>query len=246
MSKIVKRTLDFLEVFAEHGRPLTLTELSKSLGVPVSSCHDVVQTLQERGYLYEISPRRGFYPTLKLQDVATRIVDNDPILARAEIALRGLRDKYDESVLLSRADGQIATYLIALEPSYPLRFLRRVGDTVRSLHAASVGKAILGTMDDKTRAKVVDKLDLVPVTEHTITDKAVLLAEVEQSMQRGWYISREESTPTAITISTTFQWLKSTFIITVAGPKFRIEAKQNDLIEDLLAAASDLSSPGTV
>lgn len=244
MSKIVKRTLDFFEVFAEYGRPLSLTELSKYLDIPVSSCHDVLQSLQERGYIYEIAPRRGFYPTLKLQELATRIVANDPILTRAEIQMRAFRDTYDESVLLARVDRDIATYLLVMEPSYPLRFLRRVGDTVRTLHAASVGKAILGSMDERLRRKTVEKLDLVKLTEHTITDPEALLREVETSKARGWYVSREESMPTAMTISVTFTWMRSTFIITVAGPTFRLEPKEEQLAHGLLEVAASLSNPG--
>ena len=47
MSKIVKRTLDFFELFAEHKRPLSLSEISKLLGIPVSSCHDVLRALED-------------------------------------------------------------------------------------------------------------------------------------------------------------------------------------------------------
>ena len=47
MSKIVDRTLDFLELFAKEKRPLSLSDISRLLSIPVSSCHDVLQALQE-------------------------------------------------------------------------------------------------------------------------------------------------------------------------------------------------------
>lgn len=244
MSKIVKRTLDFIEVFAEYGRPLSLSELSKILKIPVSSCHDVLQSLQERGYIYELAPRGGFYPTLKLQALATRIVANDPVLPRAEMKLRALRDRFDQSVLLAQVDGERATYLLVIEPSYPLRFLRRVGDTVRYLHATSVGKAILGSMEERQRKRVIDKLDLVPLTERTILSKDVLLAEIETSRRRGWYLSKEESIPTATTISASFVWLKSTFIVNLAGPTFNLEPKIEEISKALIEVCAELANPG--
>lgn len=246
MSKIVKRTLDFLEVFADQGRALSLSEISKLLQLPASSCHDVLQALMERGYVYELAPRNGFYPTLKLQELSQRIVANDPILPRAEMRLRDLRDRFDASILMARIDGEKATYLLVLEPSYPLRFLRRVGDTVRNLYATSVGKAILGCLDERQRKRVVDKLDLVPVTEHTIRSKEVLLADIEASRKRGWYMSREESVPTATTISAVFRWAHSTFVITVAGPTFRMDANQDEVVEALKSACDDLTNPGAI
>ena len=60
MSKIVDRTLDFLEIFADQKRPLSLSEISRLLHIPASSCHDVVQALQKRGYIYELGPRGGY------------------------------------------------------------------------------------------------------------------------------------------------------------------------------------------
>ena len=70
MSKIVYRTLDVFEVFAQQKRPLSLTELVRQLDIPVSSCHDVVRALEERGYLYEVRPRGGYYPTSRLFELS--------------------------------------------------------------------------------------------------------------------------------------------------------------------------------
>jgi DNA-binding IclR family transcriptional regulator len=245
MSKIVKRTLDFIEMFAEYGRPLSLSEISKILNIPVSSCYDVLQSLQERGYIYELSPRGGFYPTLKLHELSVRIVANDPVIPRAEMRLRELRDHYDESVLLARVDGEKAVYLLVFEPSYPLRFILRVGDRTRSPYATSVGKALLGSLDERQFKKVIDKLELVPLTDKTIRSKDVLCREIAESRERGWYINREESVPMATTVSSTFKWTNSTFIITIAGPTFRMETKLDEVVSALLATCRELESPGT-
>ena len=246
MSKIVKRTLDFFEVFAEYGRPLSLTEIARILKLPVSSCHDVLQSLQERGYVYELAPRGGYYPSMKLQDLANRIVANDPVIARADIALRDIRDRLDESVLLSRVDGLTATYLLVMEPSYHLRFLRRVGDRLGNLHATSVGKALLGSLDDRARRKAVADLELIKLTARTHTSKEALLAEIEASRALGWFINREENEPMATTISAPFRWNRSTFIVTIAGPSSRMEPQVEEAAAALLKVCRELENPGAV
>src|SRR5450631_4172711 len=111
MSNIVERTLDLLELFAVEKRPLSQSDIARLLKIPVSSCHDVLQAMQARGYLYELGPRAGYYPTLRLQVLGKEIGDNDPVVTRAELPLRTLRDKLDESVLLSKVSGLRATYL---------------------------------------------------------------------------------------------------------------------------------------
>jgi DNA-binding IclR family transcriptional regulator len=243
MSKIVKRTLDFIELFADHKRPLSLSEISKYLKIPISSCHDVLQSLQERGYLYELGPRAGFYPTLRLQQLANRIAEHDPITLRAEIQLRELRDTFDESISLARAHGESAIYLLVFEPSQPLRFLVRVGDNTRSLYATSAGKAVLGSMSEAQREAVLERLILEPLTEKTISSKDALRLEIKRSMERGWYLNREESVPTATTVSASFVWNRSTYIVTIAGPTFRMDPKLDALVEALKKACARLESP---
>jgi len=246
MSKIVKRTLDFFELFAEHKRPLSLSEISKLLGVPVSSCHDVLRSLEEEGYIYELEPRGGFYPTLRLQMLAGAIAEHDPVLLRAEATLRELRDELDESVSLARVKGTKATYLIVFEPSHSLRFLVRVGDNVRSLYATSAGKALLGSLDETLRRQTIERLDLVPMTEHTITSRAALEADLRLSAERGWYLNREESVPSATTISVGFRWNRTDFIVTVAGPLFRMEPKLDHVVARTREACLRLERPGTL
>ncbi|MGA2287832.1 IclR family transcriptional regulator [Bradyrhizobium sp.] len=225
MSKIVERTLDFLELFAEEKRTLSLSDISRLLKIPASSCHDVLQTLQERGYIYELAPRAGYYPTRRLFDLAKTITEHDPVALRADILLRAMRDSLDESVLLAKVTGLDATYLLTFEPSHPLRFRANVGDRVRSLYATSGGKAILSTLAPRDLGSCLKSLTLEPLTRHTITSKRALADDIEAGRQRGWFLNKEESQDGVMTLSSLFAWNGLNYIVTVAGPVSRIELK---------------------
>jgi DNA-binding IclR family transcriptional regulator len=225
MSKIVARTLDFLELFAEKKRPLSLSEIARLLGLPISSCHDVLQELENRGYVYEIAPRAGYYPTLQLLDIATAIANNDPVVLRADHALRDLRDKIDESVLLCKASGPVATYLLSFEPAHPLRFTVKVGEHVRSLYATSAGKAQLASWKPADFEAWLASADLVPMTARTITHRDTLRGEIATGRARGWFSNIGESIPDTITLSAPFAWGDATYIVTIAGPASRLETR---------------------
>jgi DNA-binding IclR family transcriptional regulator len=225
MSKIVGRTLDFLEVFADQKRPLSASEIARLLGIPASSCHDVLQALQERGYIYELTPRGGYYPTLRAYEIAKVIADHDPVVLRTDSLLRSLRDKLDESVLLAKVNGLSATYLAAFEPSHPLRFLANIGETVRSIHATSAGKCLLGSLTSAALRDFLKSARLAALTPQTITTKAALRREIESGNQRGWFVNREESQQGVTTISARFPWTSSVYIVTVAGPTPRLAPK---------------------
>jgi DNA-binding IclR family transcriptional regulator len=225
MSKIVERTLDFLELFAEEKRALSLSDISRLLKIPVSSCHDVLQTLQDRGYIYELAPRAGYYPTRRLLDLGGMIADHDPVTLRADILLRAMRDSMDESVMLAKATGLDASCLLAFEPSHPLRFRAKVGDRVSSLHATSAGKAILSSRSERDFGACLKSLPLKPFTKHTITSRSALRDEIEAGRRRGWFLDREESLEGVMTLSSAFAWNGLTYIVTIAGPASRIEPR---------------------
>jgi DNA-binding IclR family transcriptional regulator len=230
MSKIVDRTLDLLELFAAEKRPLPLSDIARLMKIPVSSCHDVLQAMQARGYLYELAPRAGYYPTLRLQHLGREIGDNDPVVLRAELLLRSLRDTLDESVLLAKVSGLQATYLLAFEPAHPLRFLITVGEQVRSPYATSGGKAMLGGLDDAALDAYLRTAVLKPLTERTITSKAKLREEVTAGRERGWYLNQGESLEGVTTLSAPFRWNTAQYIVTVAGPSSRLDPKLDQAI----------------
>ncbi len=225
MSKIVERTLDCFELFAEEKRPLSLTEISRLLGIPPSSCHDVLQALQERGYVYELAPRGGFYPTLRMLEISRTIAEHDPVLLRAEILMRSMRDVLDESVNLAKVTGLQARYLLTFEPSHPLRLTVRVGDGLRSLPSTSAGKALLANLDEKSLDAYLRSTELVALTPRTILSRETLRRQIEDGRQRGWFVNEQESLDGVTTVSSTFKWNDSLYIITVAGPSPRMDAK---------------------
>jgi DNA-binding IclR family transcriptional regulator len=228
MSKIVERTLDLLELFAEEKRPLSLSDIARLLKIPVSSCHDVLHAMQARGYLYELAPRAGYYPTLRLQALGKIIGEHDPVVARADLLLRSLRDTLDESVMLAKVNGLQATYLLTFDATHPLRFMVKVGDNVRSLHGTSAGKAVLASIGERELAAYLKTATLTPFTSRTITSKTALRKEIELGKQRQWFLNNGESVEGVTTFSGCFAWNTATYIVTVAGPSSRLDQRLDE------------------
>ena len=240
MSKIIYRVLDFFEAFAAEKRPLVLTELAKVLDIPASSCHTALRAMTERGYLYELKPRGGFYPTARLLGVAQAIVDSDPVLTRVEPALNRLLKETGESVFLAKADGASLTYLAVFHGDAQMRLTIQPGDHVRSLYASSGGKALLGHLGAQALQEAVDALSMKPLTPNTITSKTELLKDIELSKKRGWYLNQEETLEDTVTISTAFSFNSSLYVITVAGLLKPMTRKRDVVTQALLGVAREL------
>jgi DNA-binding IclR family transcriptional regulator len=244
MSKIVERTLDFIELFATEKRPLSLTDLTRLLEIPPSSCHDVIRALESRGYLYETAPRSGYYPTRRLYDLATIIIANDTIVERARPVTEKMRSQLGETVTLSKATGEQIVYLLVVEPEDPVRFSVAAGTQVASLHATSAGKAFLGTLEPDALAAVVRGQTLKRFTRRTIVTKSKLIADIEMARERGWFLNDEESRDGVVTISAPFSRSNAMYFMTVAGPANRMGPKLNRAAAQVLAAARELGESG--
>jgi DNA-binding IclR family transcriptional regulator len=240
VSKIVERTLDFLELFAREKRPLSLSDISRLLSIPVSSCHDVLQALQERGFIYEITPRGGYYPTLRVYELGKIIIDNDPVVQRAELALRELRNTLDETVLLAKVSGLSARYLLTFEPSHPLRFQLQPGDTLANLHATSTGLALLANLDDGMLQDALDSVLLAPLTLKTPKTTEELRERIDVGRSRGYHVDAEASIDGLTTLSASFFWQQTVYIITIAAPTSRIASRLADAATLLLDACRGL------
>jgi DNA-binding IclR family transcriptional regulator len=225
MSKIVERTLDVFEMFATEKRRLSLTDMKRLLGIPISSCYDVIHTLEARGYVYATAPRAGYYPTRRLYNICDVIVAHDSLLQRAAPLLEKLKDEIGETVTLAKATGTRAIYLLVVEPEHPIRYSVTVGSEIHSLYATSAGKALLGTLPEDALEECIRLAKLPQLTHKTLTAKNKLLADIRLSRKRGWYLNREESIEGVTTVSSVFLWNNAVHIVTAAGPVARMEEK---------------------
>jgi DNA-binding IclR family transcriptional regulator len=212
------------------------------LDIPLSSCHDMVHALEERGYLYEVRPRGGYYPTARLFDLSKAIVDHDPIGKRAEPLLQALCDEYKVSAWLGKVKDTQITYLVVCSSSDPLRYSVTVGSTTRSLYATSSGKALLASFPLQEQKRILASISLTPLTSATIRSKVELLKDLREGEERGWFINREESVEDALAISVRFNWSGSTYTITVAGSLKRVERELPKIVKAAQAAAENLRS----
>jgi DNA-binding IclR family transcriptional regulator len=244
VSKIVERTLDFLELFAREKRPLSLSDISRLLSIPVSSCHDVLQALQDRGFIYEITPRGGYYPTLRLYEIGKSIAENDPVVQRAELVLREVRNTLDETVLLAKVAGLSGTYLLTFDPSHPLRFQLRPGDTLTSLYATSAGLALLATLDERKLEEALAHIRLVPLTRNTPRTVDDLRRLIDTGRKCGYYVNDEHSIEGLTTLSASFTWQQITYLVTIAAPTSRMAGRIDEVASLLLDACRRLEMRG--
>lgn len=233
--KTAGRTLDFFEAFANVREPMNLSDLAKTLEMPMSSCFALVHTLESRGYVYKLKLRSGIYPTKRLLKVAQIVAAHDPILDRVEPILSALQDAAGETVLFSKRQGDQMIYLDVFESHQSIRYNARVGE-FKTLHASCCGKALLGAISIEEFDKILSRLKLPRFTAATITSRKALKAEVAMSRQRGWYSNTSESVSDLIGLAVPVSLDGEIYIISLAGPVQRMSPKVDAHVKALQKA----------
>ncbi|KWR87036.1 IclR family transcriptional regulator [Cupriavidus sp. IDO] len=238
--KTALRVIEIIEIYAREGRSLTLTELAKLLGAPMSSCLGLIRTLVSLGYLYETGRRQGYYPTSRLLSIAQRISRNDPLLERVQPVLEALRDATGETVIFGKLqeDGRVL-YLEVRESANPVRYTATPGE-VRDAHINSIGRAILGAMSAEARDGILDKLAFTPRTPRTVKSRAALASELQRWQEQGWYPNFGESFPDLGAIAVPVMFGNVAYGISVAGPIHRVEANVDAIVKALRGAGASL------
>ena len=220
--KTAKRTLDIFEAFAAKQEPLTLSELSREIESPVSSCHGVIRTLQARGYVYMLDKRR-YYPTRKLLELGSRISAHDPVMERLLPHLEALRKRTDETVMIGRREGDEIVYVVTIESVQTIRYSLHAGDR-RPVHASAVGKALLGLLPDERLVDELRRLRPKRFTDATLSADG-LLADIRKSRRRGYFVTRGEFDAGGMGVARAFPVQAEAFAVGVAGPLARVKDK---------------------
>ncbi|HUH59116.1 MAG TPA: IclR family transcriptional regulator [Candidimonas sp.] len=222
--KTALRVIEIIELFAREARPLALSELAKLLGVPVSSCLALLRTLSSLGYLYEAGRRQGYYPTGRLLAMAQRISKADPILEKVQPSLEELRDTTTETVVFAKLDlNHRVLYLDVLASPHPISYVAVAG-AQKDLHANSLGKALLSTLDATARRNVLAQQPLQAYNPRTLVTAEALEDDIQESLKRGWFANLGESMPDVGAIAWPVKISGNNYAISIAGPLYRIES----------------------
>ncbi len=237
--KSAERTLRVLEHLAASERKQTLSELSRSLDIPKSSLHALLTTMQHRGWIEPDATGTRFGVGLRATVVGASYVDASDVVAVAGEPLEWLVETVGETAHLGRLDQRDVVYLAKRESHHALRMFSAVGRRLPA-HCTALGKAILaGLPDDHLDALLVSPL--ARLTPATITDPAVLTAELERVRTRGFAVDTQESTPgvccVAVAIPSTAESAHDALSCSI--PLTRFDTERIDEIAATLHAAAE-------
>ena len=186
------RALSLLNRIAEAPEGgMSLTELAQQAGLPSSTAHRLLTTLEQERYVRFDNESRLWSVGVQAFMTGCTFTKTRSLVALARPHMRALMEECGETVNLAIEDDGMAVYLAQVECRQMMRAFARPGSRV-PLHCSAGGKTILMSCSDKALSRILHRHGMPRLTVKTIITPALLRADLERVRAAGHALDDEE------------------------------------------------------
>lgn len=192
LNQSVDRTLDIIEVMAEAGQPLRLSDIAERTGLPAATALRMLQTLALRRYAYQEPDTLRYGLTLGFARIGALVSGNLRLRDVAHPLLASLSQVCRESVCLGVEVDMEVAYIDVLDgPDGMLTITQRIGKRA-PMHCTGIGKALLSAYTPQALERFIQNKGLPGLTAHTLVTPRALEEELARIAGQGYALDDEE------------------------------------------------------
>lgn len=230
--KVLDKSLSVLDILLQNNAPMSITGISKKLGIYPSTIHRILDTLKYRGYVEQNSDDQKYLLGLKLVELGMTRYHQISLAKEVSPFLKELVDECHETVHLGILYHENVLYIAKEDSPQTIRMVSRVGRRA-SLYSTGLGKILLAYLSEKERKKIIAHIKIRRFTENTITNKVELEKELEQVRKQGLALDREENEKEVYCIAVPIKNYRGKVIaaLSISSPTYRINAQRKKFLK---------------
>ncbi|WP_344049444.1 IclR family transcriptional regulator [Streptomyces thermoalcalitolerans] len=182
----LRRGLDILELLVDEDQGLRVPEITRRLGLPRATTHELVNTLIDRGYLDQSEETGRVTLGVKVLRLGAAYERGLDLAAVGRECAAEVANACGETVQVVVRDAGFAVFIVRVDSTHPVRLVSQVGSRLPASCTAG-GKALLSTLPEaELDALFPDDAALQKMTPNSISTRKRLLADLEAARERGW------------------------------------------------------------
>ena len=190
MLSSVKNAMKILRLYKADRTELSVTEIANYVNLPKSTAHRLISEMASEGFLSK-NPKTGHYRLgLSLLTLGGVIFSNRDLYTEAQPVMKKLVEQLGETAHICLLENDEVVYLFRKECKDPVRLLTDMGRK-NPFYCTSEGMAILAFQDAKVIQTLMAK-ELYAYTPQTITDKEMLMEQLDLIREQGYSISKDQ------------------------------------------------------
>ena len=183
--------ISILRAIASEGRAPSFADLLQTTRLPKGTLHRMLKALIAEGMVRHQPNDRTYHLGLHLLGLAYQVLENLDIRDVAREELVRLRDITGEAVQLAVHNDLTAVYIDLVESGLAVGPINKLG-TTSGLHSSAVGKSILAFLPPAEQSDIIRRLPMTALTEHTITSRRTLKAQLTAIARQGYALNQQE------------------------------------------------------
>jgi DNA-binding IclR family transcriptional regulator len=189
----VERALALLTAVSANGG-LRLSEAGRELGLPASTVHRLLRTLEVSGFVSRGVGQRTYVPGPSMLSLAADREQQERELVQASVPYLGsLVDEFGETAHVVVLRGTTVRFIAGAESRRVIRAGLRLGVEYPA-HCTSGGKAMLALVPEPVLRAIYPHEQLAGLTPTSCTSRAELFAQLRDEREsRGYFCNSSES-----------------------------------------------------
>ncbi|MET9954886.1 IclR family transcriptional regulator [Streptomyces sp. NPDC006339] len=191
----VTRAFDILELFLRSDDTLSAPEITRKLGLPRTTTHELLTTLAARHYLTAVPEQPGRYRLgVRTHQLGSRYAEQLDLAAEGRRVAQEIAQTCDETVHVAVLEDLDVIYIAKVDSTHAVRMVSAAGRRLPA-HCTSVGKMLLASLPEAELDARIDGRELTAMTPRSITDPGALRTELAAIRARGTATEHRESNP---------------------------------------------------
>lgn len=186
----LQKAFSILEILALSRGGLSLPQIVKKSGLPKSSVHCILVTLQRQQYLYRDERTGRYMFGVKLVSLAKMALGPLHLREQAAPNLYSLAQQTKLTTHMAIREQNEAVVIAKVDGSTAFRVATWLGKRM-DLHCTGLGKALIAHLPEKWLDELVQRL-LPRHNENTIVSARRLKEDLANTIKRGYAIDDEE------------------------------------------------------
>jgi len=188
---IIAKAFQILELIAKKDKRMTLSDLSRELGINKSTVHGIAHALERAGAIVRDNTTRRYALGMTLFELAKAGSVRIDLKDIAHPIMEDLMKSTLQSVFLGIRSGEHVSIIDIVESTQALKITSPIGTRVPLL-AGAIGKAFLASMEESQAISLIRVLGLRRFTEKSITDSGLYMKQVAEACVSGYGLDDEE------------------------------------------------------
>lgn len=184
------RGLRVIQSFGIDRRPMTLSDLSKSVNLPRATVRRILMTLVRSGFV--VGDERLFSLTPRVLLLASAYLTSNQINTVMQPLMDEVASKAKEVCSLAILHGEEVVFIARSSPARVFSTGLDIGYRLPAF-CTSVGRVLLGRLANDELTRTVDGMKLSPQTQSTLVDKSAVIATIIADRTKGYSLVDQEA-----------------------------------------------------